>query len=84
MTIEVKNIVKRFGEFTALDKVDLKVEPSWSYRTWGYSTLRAGDQTGELVVEVRDDAGVISTARLPISKLEPAKPLDPKPASHHD
>lgn len=26
MTIEVKNIVKRFGDFTALDNVDLKVE----------------------------------------------------------
>ena len=25
MTIEVKNIVKKFGEFTALDNVDLKV-----------------------------------------------------------
>ena len=26
MTIEVRNIVKRFGDFTALDNVDLRVE----------------------------------------------------------
>jgi hypothetical protein len=59
-------------------KVDLKVDPSWSFRTWGYNTLRAGDQTGELVVEVRDDGGaLLTTARLPI-KTDGTKPLDPK------
>jgi hypothetical protein len=48
-------------------KVDLKAEPSWSYRTWGYVTLRAADLTGEVTVEVRDDAGkVLEKARLPI------------------
>lgn len=49
-------------------KIDLKADPSWSYRTWGYVTLRAGD-TGELVAEVRDDAGVVmERARIPIKK----------------
>ena len=66
-------------------KVDLKIEPSWSYRTWGYSTLRAADLGGELVVEVRDDAGkVITTARLPIKSDGPAKPQAKKPAARGD
>jgi hypothetical protein len=60
-------------------KVDLDVGPSWSYRTWGYSTLHAGDRAGELVVEVRGDAGaLITTARLPI-KADSSKPLPPAP-----
>jgi hypothetical protein len=55
-------------------KIDLKVDPSWSYRTWGYVTLRAGD-TGELVAEVRDESGtVMERARLPIKGGGPAKP----------
>jgi len=62
-------------------KVDLKIDPSWSYRTWAYSTLRAGDVSGELVVEVRDDDGaVITTARLPIKGDGPAKPRPQKRA----
>jgi hypothetical protein len=49
-------------------KIDLTVDPSWSYRTWGYVTLRAGD-TGEVVAEVRDDRGtVMERARIPIKK----------------
>jgi hypothetical protein len=35
--------------------VDLKVEPSWSWRTWGYVTLRPTDKDGVLTVELRDD-----------------------------
>ena len=47
--------------------VDLPIASSWSFRTWAYNTLRAGDKSGELTVEVRDDAGaVIGQARLPI------------------
>jgi hypothetical protein len=47
--------------------IDLKVEPSWSYRTWGYNTLRSSDTHGELAVEVRDEDGsLLTTARLPI------------------
>jgi len=53
--------------------VDLKVEPSWSFRTWGYNTLRASDKSGELVLEVRELGGaLLSTARLPI-KAAPAQ-----------
>lgn len=58
---------------TERSKIDLKIDPSWSYRTWGYVTLRDGD-AGELVVEVRDDAGtVMERGRIPI-KGGPAKP----------
>jgi hypothetical protein len=47
--------------------VDLNVEPSWSYRTWGYNTLRGGDKSGELVVEARDEQGeLLKKATLPI------------------
>ena len=44
----------------------LEVEPSWSFRTWGYNTLQASD-TGELEVQVYDDAGaVLEKVKLPI------------------
>jgi hypothetical protein len=57
--------------------VDLKVEPSWSYRTWGYNTLRASDKSGELTLEVREIGGpLLTTARLPV-KASPA----PRPAA---
>lgn len=47
--------------------VDLTVESSWSFRTWGYNTLRATDKAGELTVEVRDDEGaLLQKATLPI------------------
>ena len=55
-------------------KIDLNVDPSWSYRTWGYVTLRSGD-AGELVAEVRDEGGnVMERARLPIKGDGAAKP----------
>jgi hypothetical protein len=61
-------------------KVDLRVEPSWSYRTFAYNTLRTSDLTGELAVEVRDDAGAtITTQRLPIRPSDSGKPV-PVPA----
>jgi Protein of unknown function (DUF2914) len=57
--------------------VDLQVASSWSFRTWAYNTLRAGDKSGELTVEVRDDAGAgIGQARLPI-KATAAKKAAP-------
>lgn len=44
----------------------LDIEPSWSFRTWGYNTLHAGD-SGELEVQVYDDAGtMLERVRLPI------------------
>ena len=47
--------------------IDLQIASSWSFRTWAYNTLRAGDKSGELTVEVRDDAGnVVGQAKLPI------------------
>jgi hypothetical protein len=60
-------------------KIDLKVDPSWSYRTWGYVTLRAAD-AGEVVAEVRDDTGnVMERARLPIKGDAPGKPQKKAP-----
>lgn len=51
-------------------KIDLSVDPSWSYRTWGYVTLRAGD-TGEVVAELRDEGGeVMERARIPIKPAQ--------------
>lgn len=52
--------------------VDLKIASSWSFRTWAYNTLRAGDKSGELTVEVRDDGGnVLAQAKLPIKVSNP-------------
>jgi hypothetical protein len=48
-------------------RVPLEVASSWSYRTWGYVTLRPADSSGEIVVTVVDDTGEeIKAARLPI------------------
>ena len=55
-------------------KMTLKVDPSWSFRTWGYVTLRDTDSTGTVVAEVRDDRGnVMTSALLPI-KVDGAQP----------
>jgi len=48
-------------------RTDLDVEPSWSFRTWGYVTLQPGDRSGELAVSVLDDTGwALGESRLPI------------------
>jgi hypothetical protein len=66
-------------------KVDLKVDNSWSFRTWAYNTLRAGDTSGEITVEARDEAGVVvASASLPIKGPEGAKPLHTKPEIIND
>jgi hypothetical protein len=58
--------------------VDLQIASSWSFRTWAYNTLRAGDKSGELTVEVRDDGGnLISQAKLPIKASAAAKKAAP-------
>jgi hypothetical protein len=47
--------------------VDLDVDRSWSYRTWGYVTLRPDDR-GELEVEVIGDGEqALAEATLPIA-----------------
>ena len=56
----------------------LKVEPSWSFRTWGYNTLRKTDTEGELVLDATDENGaVLTSAKLPIK----AKAIKKKPRS---
>jgi hypothetical protein len=46
--------------------VDLDVQPSWSFRTWAYVTLRDGD-TGDVTVDVTDDtAATLVSEKLPI------------------
>jgi hypothetical protein len=55
-------------------KVDLDIEPSWSYRTWGYVTLRKGD-TGKVELAVKDEDGaVLVSSTLPIKPDEPVPP----------
>jgi hypothetical protein len=53
--------------------VDLEVEPSWSWRTWGYVTLRAGDEKATLKVELRDDQGELLAER--------SVPIEAKPST---
>jgi hypothetical protein len=49
--------------------LELDIQPSWSYRTWGYNTVLAGDTKGELTLVVTDDEGQeLTTARLPIRR----------------
>jgi hypothetical protein len=66
-------------------KVDLKVDSSWSFRTWAYNTLRAGDASGEITVEARDEAGVVvASASLPLKGADGAKPMRAKPEVIND
>ncbi len=52
--------------------VSLDIDPSWSFRTWGYNTLRDLD-TGELDIEVTDDTGkVMVSDKLPIVRAKDA------------
>jgi hypothetical protein len=49
--------------------LELSVEPSWSFLTWGYNTVLAGDTKGELTLVVADEQGdELTTARLPIRR----------------
>ncbi len=59
-------------------RVDLKVEPSWSFRTWGYTTLRGSDAGGLSVEVVDDSSATLVTGGLPIrppDETRAAKPL---------
>jgi len=57
--------------------MDLNVEPSWSYRTWAYNTLRKSDKTGEVVLLVTDDSGAVLVEKtLPIRNKASKKPAE--------
>lgn len=48
-------------------RVPLEIQASWSFRTWGYVTLRAADTSGEVTAVIIDDSGEeILSERLPI------------------
>jgi len=60
-------------------KVDLDIQPSWSFRTWGYVTLRTGD-TGKVDLAVKDEGGAVLVAStLPIKADEPAPSPNHRP-----
>lgn len=44
----------------------LDVEPSWSWRTWGYNTVLPSDRPGLLDVTVTDEGAELAAAKLPI------------------
>lgn len=49
-------------------ELDLDVAESWSFRTWGYNTLRSTDKNGKLRVTVEDDEGYpVADMTLPIA-----------------
>lgn len=49
--------------------VDLKVEESWSWRTWAFVTLKDSDKPGKLEIAVTDDEGLpLEETSLPIKK----------------
>ncbi len=55
--------------------IDLQVEKSWSYRTWAYNTLLAGDTKGAVSLEVTDDKGtVLADTSVPIARKAQTKP----------
>lgn len=67
------HVVFRVGgkERTSLD---LEVQPSWSYRTWAFNTVRTGDE-GKLELVATDETGqVVVEQSLPIKKRAPKKP----------
>jgi len=48
-------------------RVTLNIEQSWSFRTWGYVTLRPTDTAGEVTVTVVTDSGdELAAAKIPI------------------
>lgn len=56
-------------------EVDLDVERSWSFRTWGYNTMKATDTSGELeVVVLAEDESVLAETTLPIRPRSATRP----------
>ena len=48
-------------------RVTLNIETSWSFRTWGYVTLRPTDTAGDVTVTVVNDSGdELATQKIPI------------------
>jgi hypothetical protein len=48
-------------------RVTLNIDVSWSFRTWGYVTLRPADTSGDVTVTVVNDSGdELATAKIPI------------------
>lgn len=59
-------LVFRVGD-AVRSRVALDVVPSWSFRTWGYATLKPGDR-GKLDVAVEtEDGKALAEASLPIA-----------------
>lgn len=54
-------------------KIDLEVIHSWSYRTWGYNTLRASDAGLVAEAKIMDGDEVVASAKIPIAKEEKTK-----------
>jgi hypothetical protein len=55
--------------------IELQVEKSWSFRTWAYNTLLAGDTKGVVSLEVTDDTGaVLADTTVPIAGKVQTKP----------
>ena len=53
--------------------LDLDVQSSWSYRTWGYNTVREGDK-GDVEVTIVDDTGAtLVDEKIPIAKKTKTK-----------
>jgi hypothetical protein len=54
-------------------KIDLEVIHSWSYRTWGYNTLRATDAGLVAEAKILDGEEIVASAKIPIAKEEKTK-----------
>jgi len=62
-------------------QLDLEVEHSWSFRTWGYNTILDTDDVGELRLRLTNEAGeLLSDERLPIGRKRKVGPAKPPPA----
>lgn len=48
-------------------RVTLTIENSWSFRTWGYVTLRSTDTSGDVSVSIVNDSGdILGEIKIPI------------------
>lgn len=56
-------------------KIDLEVIHSWSYRTWGYNTVREPDVGKILEATIFDEDEVVASAKIPLAKTTARKPV---------